>query len=156
MESRRAAAQIYLFSYFILLYCERIGMGVTKGMSLNVFFLFPVATGVIVFLLYFLTAFRDVPGGDAGELLAEGCAAGVAHPPGYPLYTMILWLVTSGMRPLLQVGRDADLLEFPGAPAWRANVLSCVFGAVAAGFLCATVQIWSSLLWAMHFFGRLF
>ena len=28
-------------------------------------------------------------GGDSGELATEGCTFGVAHPPGYPLLTML-------------------------------------------------------------------
>ncbi|CAM9750958.1 unnamed protein product, partial [Choristocarpus tenellus] len=34
-----------------------------------------------VLLLLVCTAFPSVPGGDAGELLAEACQAGVPHPP---------------------------------------------------------------------------
>ena len=127
-------------------------------MPAKTFFAFPVLTALVVFALYFLTAFSDVPGGDAGELLAEGCSAGVAHPPGYPLYTMLLWTVTTGIRRLLMLGEEVDggnaavgtnssFGEVPGAPAWRANVLSCALGAIAASFVCATVQIWSFLIW---------
>jgi hypothetical protein len=32
-------------------------------------------------------------GGDSGELVAEGCILGTAHPPGYPLLTMIVYLL---------------------------------------------------------------
>ena len=129
------------------------------------YFSFPALTALAVFGLYFLTAFRDVPGGDAGELLAEGCSAGVAHPPGYPLYTMLVWSVTTGLRRALHLGGGgrggvgegergggAEAAgELPGAPAWRANVLSCAFGSVAAGLICATVQTWSFLLWGKTF-----
>ncbi|KAK1938203.1 Transmembrane protein 260 [Phytophthora citrophthora] len=34
-----------------------------------------------------------LPGGDSGELLAEACVGGVAHPPGYPLLLVLLRLV---------------------------------------------------------------
>ena len=30
-----------------------------------------------------------VLGGDTGELMAMSCQRGVAHPPGYPLLTML-------------------------------------------------------------------
>ena len=52
-----------------------------------------LATGVATFLVvasaYFATLFRGIPGGDSGELVAEACHLGVAHPPGYPLYTLL-------------------------------------------------------------------
>ena len=33
-----------------------------------------------------------VAGGDSGELVAEGCILGTAHPPGYPLFTVGVYL----------------------------------------------------------------
>lgn len=35
-----------------------------------------------VLSVYVYTALPSVPGGDAGELLAEGCQFGIPHPPG--------------------------------------------------------------------------
>lgn len=35
-----------------------------------------------VLVIYVCTAMPSVPGGDAGELLAEGCQLGRPHPPG--------------------------------------------------------------------------
>ena len=35
-----------------------------------------------VFSLYTKTAYRSVAGGDSGELVAQSCRLGVAHPPG--------------------------------------------------------------------------
>jgi len=37
--------------------------------------------------LYFMNP--SVAGGDAGELLSEACIRGTAHPPGYPLFTIL-------------------------------------------------------------------
>lgn len=53
-------------------------------------------------------------GGDSGELLAESCNLGVAHPPGYPLFVLITkgWLVLT------------EAVGMGGSPAWRANLLS--------------------------------
>ena len=42
-----------------------------------------------VFALYALTTAPSVAGGDSGELLAESCSLGTAHPPGYPLFTFL-------------------------------------------------------------------
>src|SRR5260370_30709991 len=40
-------------------------------------------------LLYFLTAARDIVVGDTPELITAAATLGVAHPPGYPLFTML-------------------------------------------------------------------
>eukprot|EP01038_Epipyxis_sp_PR26KG_P006208 gene6208-8552_t len=43
----------------------------------------------IVFGVYYNTLAPSIAGGDSGELVAEGCSLGIAHPPGYPLFTLI-------------------------------------------------------------------
>jgi len=43
--------------------------------------------------LYLATAARDVMFGDNPELTGVALTFGVAHPPGYPLFTMLGWLV---------------------------------------------------------------
>ena len=40
-----------------------------------------------VLVVYALTAAPSVAGGDSGELLAESCQLGYAHPPGHLLLT---------------------------------------------------------------------
>ena len=40
------------------------------------------------------TMHPTVAGGDSGELMGAACELGVAHPPGYPLFTMLSWLGT--------------------------------------------------------------
>ena len=37
-------------------------------------------SSLIVAILYCYTAFRSIAGGDSGELIAEACVGGVAHP----------------------------------------------------------------------------
>ena len=74
---------------------------------------------------YARTAYPSVPGGDSGELLAEACALGVAHPPGYPLF---LYLARASMALL-----PASL----GSPAHRANLGCCALGAAAGALLHA-------------------
>jgi len=44
------------------------------------------------FTLYVITAARDIAFGDTPELTAVALTAGVAHPPGYPIFTMIGWV----------------------------------------------------------------
>jgi len=68
--------------------------------------------------LYTYTASPTLPFGDGPELIAAAACLGVAHPPGYPLYTLIAWVA----------------LQFPiGDPAWRVNLLSGLFAALACG-----------------------
>jgi hypothetical protein len=47
------------------------------------------ALGVVVLVVYVLTLYPSIPGGDSGELVAEACTLGHAHPPGYPLFTLL-------------------------------------------------------------------
>jgi hypothetical protein len=48
---------------------------------------------------------------------AAGCTMGIAHPPGYPLFTMLAWL----------------LHKLPvGSPAWRINLLSVLLATASA------------------------
>jgi hypothetical protein len=68
--------------------------------------------------LFAYTALPTLPFGDGPELIAAAACLGVAHPPGYPLYTLLGWVA----------------LQFPvGEPAWRVNLLSGLFAALACG-----------------------
>ncbi len=60
-------------------------------------------------LLYFITAARDIVGGDTLELVTAAVTLGVAHPPGYPLFTML--------------GHLFSLLPFGSIP-FRVNLLA--------------------------------
>ena len=40
-------------------------------------------------ILYGMTAARDLVLGDTPELMTAAATLGVAHPPGYPLFTML-------------------------------------------------------------------
>ena len=98
----------------------------------------------ITFYVYARTSFPSLTGGDAGELLAEACQLGTAHPPGYPLFTM---LIHTAMRisSMLVPGWSSEngLPSAAGAPALVANLLSCMFGSIAALFLALTVEEWT-------------
>ncbi|XP_009994773.1 PREDICTED: transmembrane protein 260 [Chaetura pelagica] len=61
----------------------------------------------------------------AGELITAAYELGVAHPPGYPLFTLLAKLATG-------------LLPF-GSPACRVNLLCSLVGAAAASLLFYTV-----------------
>lgn len=74
------------------------------------------------FILYAVTCARTVHVGDSPELATVAATWGVAHPPGYAVYTMLscLW-----------VGMLGHVME----PAHAANLLSGLFAAAGVG-LC--------------------
>ncbi len=94
------------------------------------------ATG-FAFLLYYFTAAPGLTwahfGADGGELLAAAVTNGVPHPPGYPLYMLLLrgWLWLGGV-----IAPSADL-------AWRGNLFSIVCAALSVG---VTVRVAAYLL----------
>jgi hypothetical protein len=73
---------------------------------------------VLPFVLYTATAARTVQGGDAGEFGLMGLVGGVAHPPGYPVFTLLAGL--TGYLPI-------------DPPFFRVALLSvaCASGSVA-------------------------
>ncbi|HEX6851467.1 MAG TPA: DUF2723 domain-containing protein [Candidatus Polarisedimenticolaceae bacterium] len=81
--------------------------------------------GVGAFAIYAATACRTLPFGDAGELVVAASCLGVAHPPGYPLWTML--------------ARGA--LAAPiGEPAFRVAILSACCAALAVSVLAAGLR----------------
>ncbi|KAM6445445.1 protein O-mannosyl-transferase TMEM260 [Rhynochetos jubatus] len=83
------------------------------------------ALAAAVAALYTATLPPALPGGDAGELITAAYELGVAHPPGYPLFTLLAKLAT-GLLPI-------------GSPAYRVNLLCGLLGAAAASLLFYTV-----------------
>ncbi|XP_020775420.2 transmembrane protein 260 isoform X1 [Boleophthalmus pectinirostris] len=83
------------------------------------------ATAACVAALYVPCVQRSVPGGDSGELITTACELGVAHPPGYPVFTLLAWL---SMRLLPSL-----------SPAHSVNLMSSLLGALASSALCLTV-----------------
>ena len=95
-----------------------------------------IGVGLTALALYWLTAAPGLTwlhqGADGGELLAAAIVNGVPHPPGYPLYTLLLqsWLAITAALP------GGDL-------AWRGNLASGLASAISAGL---TVWIAGRLL----------
>ena len=77
-------------------------------------------------LLYTLTLRPDVLPADSGEFQRVVPIAGVAHPPGYPLYVMLGWLFSR-----LPVGPS---------PAWRVNAFSALTAAGTLALVYATAR----------------
>lgn len=75
-------------------------------------FFVPVVIGLMFFGLYLALQTTSIYGGDSGELVSVAYTVGIAHPPGYPLYTMI--------------GAIVSHIPFSGSVAWRVGLLSSI------------------------------
>lgn len=100
-----------------------------------------LAVGATALVAYTLTLCHTVAGGDSAELTLAAWKAGVAHPPGYPLFVVLGKLFTL----------------FPwGSVAARVSFLSAVCDAAAAGFVSAAGARWTRKSWAGVLAGGLF
>jgi hypothetical protein len=68
--------------------------------------------GVSFTILYYFTLAPDILPADSGEFQLVATKLGVAHPPGFPLYTMLAHLMT--------------LLPIEGTAAYKVNLLSVI------------------------------
>jgi hypothetical protein len=82
----------------------------------------------LLFALYAATAPRTVAMEDDGLFVLASYYLGVAHPPGYPLFTLL--------------GKLFTVLPF-GSVAYRVHLLSALFGALTCGmlWLCARTLV---------------
>lgn len=74
--------------------------------------------------LYGATLLPGVLPADGGEFQLVATTAGVAHPPGYSLYTMVGWAFAH--------------MPFGPTPAWRLNLFSAITAAATLGLVYAT------------------
>src|SRR5207302_1168367 len=81
------------------------------------------AVGLAAFFVYLRTIAPSLPAGDSGELITAAWVLGVAHPPGYPLFTMLGHLFT-----FLPVGS-----------AFRVNLMSAVLHAATVAITCLLI-----------------
>ncbi|GEM_PF-2247817 len=73
--------------------------------------------GLLSFFVYYLTLAPGLQVADAGEQITAAHFLGISHPPGTPLYLMVL--------------KVWELLFPFGAIAWRMNLLNAILGSVA-------------------------
>lgn len=85
-----------------------------------------LAISLAALALYIITLSPTVNFIDSGEFITVGVVGGVAHPPGYPLYTLLSILAAA------LPGGNANA-------AWRINLISAVSGAAAVGFFYTLV-----------------
>lgn len=76
-------------------------------------------------LLFSLTAATTVQGADAAEFMWLSAQGGVAHPPGYPWFILLL--------------QGAQLLPF-GSVVWKASLVSALLASGAVAILAYTVH----------------
>ena len=89
-----------------------------------------IATFLFSIFPYLLTVSPSIAGGDSGELLAEGCNLGTSHPPGYPLYTILVFALKTSI-----VNRSTFSVAF------TVNLSSCFFGAMSSAFLSSSILL---------------
>ena len=77
-------------------------------------------------VLYLMTLCPTVYNGDSGDLTTASYVLGVAHPTGYPLYML--------------VGKIFSLIPY-GNIAFRYNLMSAVFCALSAVFVCLSIRL---------------
>ena len=95
-----------------------------------------VAAGVaalVVLAVYVATLNPTVSHGDTGEMIVVPFTLGVAHPPGFPLYTVL--------------AKIATLVVPVGGIAWRLNFFSALANALAAFLACRAAGRWSGSAW---------
>ena len=82
------------------------------------------------FALYAATTARDVLPADSGEFQLTAATWGIAHPPGYPLYTVAsaLWM---RLVPI-------------GAAVFRVNLFSAALAATTLVVIAAAVRTWAT------------
>jgi hypothetical protein len=90
-----------------------------------------ISTAVLIFAVYLRTLSPSIAGGDSGELVSEGCHLGTAHPPGYPLLTMLVYALRCIAR-FIVIGESNT--------AYWVNLSSALFTTVSASFIGLSVR----------------
>ncbi len=91
----------------------------------------------ITFLIVYLPNLApSIVGGDAGELASAVCRRGIAHPPGYPLFSILSYS-------FLKTGLLLTSATVQPEAAWFLNLMSAVFMAGAAGLIGSIVSGWT-------------
>ncbi len=96
---------------------------------------------VLFFALYLASLSRDVLPADSGEFQLVAALLGVAHPPGYPLYTM--------------AGHLFIRLVPIGTPALRLNLMSVPMAVVTLLWMARAARLWARHLGASPRLARM-
>lgn len=85
---------------------------------------YAVLTGLLVFLIYLITIAPTIIQIDAGELTAVQALPGIAHPTGYPLFTVIGFLFSK--------------IPLPFTTAFQLNILAALWCSIGTGLFVYT------------------
>lgn len=85
-----------------------------------------IFTGVI-FVIYTITLAPSVQQIDSGELAAVQCTLGIAHPTGYPLFTLLGYLF--------------QLLPLPISAILKLNLLSAIWSSAGVYFFLSSIEL---------------
>lgn len=86
-----------------------------------------ILTGFIAFVFYLLTIAPSVIQIDTGELAAVQCTLGIAHPTGYPLFTIL--------------GYVFSLIPLPVKKIFQMNLLAALYCSIAVSVFTFTSKI---------------
>ena len=86
-----------------------------------------ILTGFIAFIFYMFTIAPSVIQIDTGELAAVQCTLGIAHPTGYPLFTITGYLFS--------------LVPLPFSKIFQMNLLAAIYCAVAVSVFTFTAKL---------------
>ncbi len=84
------------------------------------------AASIVAFAGYWYTLAPSVTLEDSGGFLTAAHNLGVPHPPGYPVWTILAWIWQW-------------IIPF-GSIAWRVNLMSAFFGALAVGLAALLIS----------------
>ena len=88
---------------------------------------FHLITAVFVLLVYLFTIAPSVVQIDSGELAAVQATLGIAHPTGYPLFTI--------------VGYIFSLIPLPFTKIFQLNLLAAIYCSAAVGVFIHTIKL---------------
>lgn len=97
-----------------------------KKISTIFFKYYAIITSLIVFIFYLLTLAPGVIASDAGELAAVQCTLGIAHPTGYPLFTILGYLFSH--------------IPLPIRPITKLNLLTAIWSVLAVYVFTVAVK----------------
>ncbi len=85
---------------------------------------YAVLTGLLIFLIYLTTIAPTIIQIDAGELTAVQALLGIAHPTGYPLFTIIGFIFSK--------------IPLPFTTAYQLNILAALYCSLGVGLFVYT------------------
>jgi hypothetical protein len=83
-------------------------------------------TALFAFIIYLFTLAPSVVQIDSGELAAVQATLGIAHPTGYPLFTML--------------GYIFSLIPLPFTKILQLNILAAIYCSAAIGVFTYTIK----------------